>query len=238
MLVGYETRPVADCSEEDRRACFGILSRLFLGVDWDEFVRDFEAKDAVMLLRDAETGAIGGFSTLVRLELEVEGAEMPIVFSGDTAVLPEFRTSLGLGHELSRYLAETPALYPERTPYYVLISKGWRTYRLLRFFFRTFFPCAAATEPPAEQRVRNAFGARCPGQYDAAAGVLRNGPGAPRLRPDGVDAAPPAGDEDGMFFAAANPGYLRGDELVCVARVAPDNFTAGLQRLARTPALL
>ena len=238
MLIGYETCPVADCSEEDRRACFVILSRLFLGVDWDDFVRDFDAKDAVMVLRDAETGAIGGFSTLVRLELEVEGTAVPIVFSGDTAVLPEFRTSLGLGHELSRYLAETPALYPERTPYYVLISKGWRTYRLLRFFFRTFFPCAAATEPPAEQRVRNAFGARCPGQYDAAAGVLRNGPGAPRLRPGGVDAAPPAGDEDGMFFAAANPGYLRGDELVCVARVAPDNFTAGLQRLARTPALL
>ena len=238
MLVGYETCAVADCSEEERRACFGIMSRLFLDVAWDDFVRDFDAKDAVMVLRDAETGAIGGFSTLVRLELEVEGTAVPIVFSGDTAVLPEFRTSLGLGHELSRYLAETPALYPERTPYYVLISKGWRTYRLLRFFFRSFFPCAAATEPPAEQRVRDAFGARCPGQYDAAAGVLRNGPGAPRLRPDGVDAAPPAGDEDGMFFAAANPGYLRGDELVCVARVAPDNFTVGLQRLARTPALL
>jgi hypothetical protein len=27
------------------------------------------------------------------------------------------------------------------------------------------------------------------------------------------------------FFLAANPGYVRGDELLCLCRLAPDNLT-------------
>jgi hypothetical protein len=234
MDIVSETKAIRDCTDDDRRSCFTLLEQCFLGVTWGEFVRDFEAKDVVMVLRDAATGAIGGFSTLVRLELDVEGTSVPIVFSGDTAVLPEFRTSLRLGHELSRFFAETPELTPGRTPYYVLISKGWRTYRILPFFFRSFFPCADAAMPAQEQRIRDAFGTvRYPDQYDAGAGVLRMGADAPRVRPDGLDAAPPPGDEHAAFFVAANPTYLAGDELVCVARLTPDNFSAGLRRLAR-----
>ena len=46
------------------------------------------------------------------------------------------------------------------------------------------------------------------------------------------ETTPPTGDEHAAFFAAANPGYLDGDELVCVARIEPDNFSAALRRLA------
>jgi hypothetical protein len=234
MRIVGETRPVGECGEDDRRACFELLRTLFLGIRAEDFVRDFEEKDAVMLLRDAATGCIGGFSTLVRLELDVDGDAVPIVFSGDTAVLPEFRTSLGLGHELSRWFAETPALYPGRTPYWVLISKGWRTYRLPAFFFREFFPRADATLPREERRVRDAFGtSRYPLQYDVATGVIRAEDDAPRVRPDGLDASPP---RSAAFFAAANPGYLRGDQLVCVARIEPDNFAPALLRFAAEPA--
>ena len=236
MRIAHETRPVSQCGDDERRACFAILSRLFLGVTWTDFARDFDAKDDVMLLRDAEDGTIGGFSTLVRRELDVGGEAVPIVFSGDTAVLPAFRASFGLGAGLSRYLAATPVLYPGRRPYYVLISKGWRTYRMLRLFFRSFFPCATAPVPASERRVRDAFAATCSGSYDPARGVQRHGPGAPRLRPQGIDAAAPAdGDADAAFFLSVNPGWLSGDELVCIARVERENFTATLRRLARVP---
>src|SRR5918998_1101553 len=94
-IVG-ETRRTSDCGRAERLACFQLLRRLFLGVAWTDFVRDFDEKDAVMLLRDAGTGAIGGFSTVTELELVVTGERVPVVFSGDTAVLPEYRRSFGL----------------------------------------------------------------------------------------------------------------------------------------------
>ena len=228
-IVG-ETLPTAACRSAERRACFDLLDRLFLGVTWAEFVRDFEEKDAVMLLRDGATGTIGGFSTVTELELEVADELVPIVYSGDTAVLPEYRTSFALGQELARQFLAAYERHPGRPVSYVLISKGWRTYKILPFFFREFFPCHDAATPPAARALMDAFGAaRFPAQYDD--GVIRFAEDAPRLRPDGVDAFPDRDDVHTAFFRRANGGYLDGDELVCTARIDPANFTRQLTRL-------
>jgi hypothetical protein len=228
-IVG-ETRRTADFRSADRRACFDLLRRLFLGVRWNEFVRDFDEKDAVMLLRDAATGTIGGFSTVTELELAVGGEPVPVVFSGDTAVLPEYRKSLALGQELARCFREVHERHPGRRVFYLLISKGWRTYKILPFFFREFFPRHDAATPPFERALIDAFGAaKYPGLYSG--GVIRFGDDAPRLRPDGVDALPVRQDAHTAFFLRANSGYLEGDELVCAARIEPANFTAQTMRL-------
>jgi hypothetical protein len=229
-IVG-ETRPMAELTRAERRACFELLGRLFLGVTWEEFVRDLEEKDAVMFLRDAETGAIGGFSTVTELEVDVAGEPVPVVFSGDTAVLPEYRTSFALGQELARYFHEAYERHPGRPVSYVLISKGWRTYKILPFFFHEFFPRHDAATPPSALALIDAFGeARYPDRYDE--GVIRfAGEAAPRLRPDSVDALPARHDAHTAFFLRANGGYLEGDELVCAARIDPANYTGRMTRL-------
>jgi hypothetical protein len=53
------------------------------------------------------------------------------------------------------------------------------------------------------------------------------------VRPESVDAIPPKVDAHTQFFLRINPGYLQGHELVCVARIASDNFTEGLKRVMR-----
>jgi hypothetical protein len=226
-----ETRRVAECSGAERDACFELLGRLFLGVTWEDFVRDFEEKDAVMFLRNAETGAIGGFSTVTELELAVAGNLVPVVFSGDTAVLPEYRKSFSLGQELARYFHEAYQRQPGRPVSYVLISKGWRTYKILPFFFREFFPRHDAVTPPFARALIDAFGeAKYPDRYDD--GVIRfAGEAAPRIRPDGVDALPARHDAHTTFFLRANSRYLDGDELVCAARIHPANYKSQLTRL-------
>jgi len=227
-VVG-DTRPVSDCGGAERRACFELLERLFLGVEWDDFVRDFDAKDAVILLRDAATGRLGGFSTVTELEVEAAGGRVPVVFSGDTAVLPEYRTSFAVGQELVRYFLRARGRHAGRPLSYVLISKGWRTYKILPFFFREFWPRHDAPTPPFARAVIDAFGARYGERYRD--GVLRADGGAPRLRPGGVDALPAKLDPHTAFFLRANPGWLDGDELVCTARIEPANFTRQLARL-------
>jgi hypothetical protein len=230
-IIG-ETRPVADCRSAERRACFELLDGLFLGITWDEFVHDFEEKDAVMFLRDAKTRAIGGFSTVTELELAAGGELVPVVFSGDTAVLPEFRKSFALGQELARYFHAAYERHSRPSVWYVLISKGWRTYKILPFFFREFFPRHDAVTPQFARALIDAFGeSRYGDRYRD--GVIRSaGGGAPRLRPGGVDALLPARvDAHTAFFLRANSGYLEGDELVCAAPIHPTNYTAQLARL-------
>ena len=229
-IVG-ETRPVADLTRDEQRACFDLLQRLFLGVTWEDFLHDLEEKDEVMFLRDADSGAIGGFSTLVELEIEVAGEPVPVVFSGDTAVLPEYRTSFASGQQLARHFHRAHERNPGRPVSYVLISKGWRTYRLMPFFFRQFFPRHDAETPPFERALIDAFGeSRYPNRYDT--GVIRfAGEPAPRIRPDSVDAVPARSDPHTEYFLRANSRYLEGDELVCAARVHPENYTLRMRRL-------
>jgi Acetyltransferase (GNAT) domain len=229
-IVG-ETRRVSDLTRDELHACFELLGRLFLGVTWENFLHDLEEKDDVMFLRDAETGAIGGFSTLTELEIDVAGEPVPVVFSGDTAVLPEYRTSFALGQELARHFHDAHERSPERPLSYVLISKGWRTYRIMPFFFHEFSPRHDAETPPFERALIDAFGgSRYHDRYDD--GVIRvAGEPVPRIRPDSVDAVPARSDAHTEYFLRVNTRYLEGDELVCAARIHPTNYTGRMRRL-------
>ena len=226
-----ETRKVAACSEHDKETFYQLLCQGFLGVTWNDFLRDFQEKDAVMILRkECSEGEIIGWSTLMVLTLALPDTEVKGIFSGDTVVLPEYRSGTGLGIELGRYFMYVRKQFPQHTVYYVLISKGWRTYKILPFFFKEFSPRYDKPVLACDKAVMDAFGKlKYPHHYNPATGVVTFSP--QRLRPESIDAIPVKLDVHTQFFLRSNPGYLDGHELVCVARVSPDNFTSALKRL-------
>lgn len=228
-----QTKKVAACSEDEKETFYRLLCHEFMGVSWDDFERDFREKDAVMILRkEHEEGEIVGWSTLMVLTLEAAGREVKGVFSGDTAVLPEYRNSMGLGVELSRYFMQAYWQFPRHPVYYILISKGWRTYKIMPFFFKEFAPRYDRPTAVADKAVMDAFGQKkYPHHYYSATGVVTFSP--QRVRLESIDAIPPKVDAHTQFFLRSNPGYLQGHELVCVARIAPENFTEGLKRVLR-----
>ena len=90
--------------------------------------------------------------------------------------------------------------------------------------------------PTFEREVMDTFGReKYPAEYRADQGLLIFNKETQRLRPDSIDAIPPKDDPYTRFFLEANPHYLQGDELVCVACVHPDNFTPQLRRLLGMP---
>lgn len=229
-----QTRKVAACSEQDKKMFYRLLCHEFIGVSWDDFTRDFREKDAVMILRKEHSeGEIVGWSTLMTLTLVVSGREVRGIFSGDTAVLPEYRNSTGLGVELSRYFMQVYEQFPRHNVYYILISKGWRTYKILPFFFKEFSPRYDRPTSADDKAVMDAFGQKkYPQHYQSASGVVTFSP--QRVRPESIDAVPAKMDAHTRFFLSSNPGYLEGHELVCIARISPDNFTNGLKRVLGT----
>ena len=226
-----QTKKVAACSEYEKKAFYQLLCHEFMGVSWADFTRDLREKDAVMILRKEHSeGEIVGWSTLMALTLAVPGREVCGVFSGDTAVLPEYRNSTGLGVELSRYFMQVYRQFPRHDVYYILISKGWRTYKIMPFFFKEFAPRYDRPTSSEDKAVMDAFGQKkYPHHYQSASGVITFSP--QRVRPESIDAVPAKMDAHTRFFLNSNPGYLEGHELVCIARIAPDNFTNGLKRV-------
>lgn len=226
-----ETKQVAACSDQEQEAFYRLLCQGFLGVSRQDFMRDFQEKDAVMILREAHgAGEIVGWSTLMTLTLALPGEEVKGVFSGDTVVLPSYRSGTGLGVELVRYFLCAYEQFPHHKLYYILTSKGWRTYKIMPFFFKEFSPRRDRPTPPGEKLLMDAFGTKKYAQhYHPETGLITRSP--QRVRPDSVDAAPTHPDRHAEFFLCHNPGYLDGDELVCVARIAPHNFTNGVRRL-------
>jgi hypothetical protein len=229
-----QTLPVSRLTPSERATMFGLLSFEFLGVSRQDFTRDLEEKESVMLLRlGSPDGEIVGFSTLVTLDLPTAGRPTKAVFSGDTSILPAHRSSLGFGLEIARYFLRAIESNPNVDLYYVLMSKGWRTFRVLPFFFREFSPAPDVSVSREHQAVRDAFGAaKYPREYDPERGIILFARETQRLVPGSVDAVPPPDpDAHTRFFLRANPTYLSGTELVCVAPVTRANFAPAMLRL-------
>src|SRR5579872_643293 len=226
-----QTKKVAACSEREKETFYQLLCHEFIGVSWHDFMRDFSEKDAVMILRkEHSAGEIVGWSTLMILTLAVPGGEVKGVFSGDTAVLPEYRNSTGLGVELSHYFMHAYRQFPQHHVYYILISKGWRTYKIMPFFFKEYSPRYDKPTSVEDKAIIDAFGQKkYPHHYQSATGVVTFSP--QKVRPESIDAIPAKMDAHTRFFLSINPGYLDGHELVCIARISPDNFTNGLKRV-------
>ncbi len=197
-----------------------LMQSYFGGVTEDRFYADLSDKDGVVVLQDDE-GRIRGFSTLLVYESRV--APLRVAYSGDTIVDTSVRNS----PVLSRiWIATARQLGAEM---WLLITSGFRTYRFLPVFWKTFWPRYDMERQPAllDLLARERFG-----DYYAD-GVVRF-PEPQHLHPT-VRQKPPGRQKDPhiAYFEKRNPGWTRGDELVCICGLGDDNLTGAGRRMVR-----
>lgn len=225
VTIGCRTLSVTTLSAEQRSRMFELHSRYFAGVTPTSFEADLAEKDWVLMLM--ADGAIVGFSSLMswRQTASEAGGEVLVLFSGDTIVDARHRHEtvlMKVWAELAAALIRDSGL----PGYWFLLCGGYKTYRFLPLFLRTFHPMVGA-EPDADLEsllaacAERKFGAR----WDPDTGIVRLG--------DGVSLRSGVADLDERrlanphvaYFARLNPGHARGDELACIARFMPDNLT-------------
>jgi hypothetical protein len=198
------------------REAFALFEASYDGAEWDRFQQDLEEKQFVILLSDAATGRLKGFSTVQVMERD----RVTVIFSGDTVIAPECWGQKELQRQFARLIFRLKLRNPLRPIYWFLISKGYRTYLIMVRRCPRSIPRYEQADDPGLRRLldalaRERFGHR----YDAAASVARN-LGKDRVR-DGlapVDAAV-RGNQHVRFFLARNPGHVQGDELCCLAEI-------------------
>jgi hypothetical protein len=209
---------------------FELLDRHFEGVTHGGFRRDLANKQLALLILGTD-GAIEGFSTIGLWDIEEDGGCYRVLVSGDTIVDPAAwqRSSFPRAwlRALSEIMAESthPLLW-------LLLTSGFRTYRLLDALAVEYYPRAGVSTPPRARRLtdrlaRERFGA----EYHASEGVVRfTQPQVLRDRLAGVPGTR-LNDEVVRGFVALNPGHADGDELVCLASLQPDNLKPHARRL-------
>jgi hypothetical protein len=110
--------------------------------------------------------------------------------------------------------------------YWLLISKGYKTYRFLPVYFKKFYPCPETEVPLFEKKVMDTFCTMKFGShYDPLAGILHMVGERDYLKP-GVAEITSARLKNKYirFFVSKNPQHAEGDELVCITSLAKDNF--------------
>jgi hypothetical protein len=228
LLGEIVDRPALPPALVDR--LYALQDLCYDGVDPARFRADLEEKQWVILLRDGEGGEVVGFSTQRTLEVEVAGRRVRALFSGDTVIDPAYWGEQTLVRAFCRLIGRLLASGPGPL-YWFLISKGHRTYLYLPTFFHSFWPCHERPTPPFEAELIRVLGqSRYPGEFDAARGVIRPRGPHDRLK-EALDGSARRGHHPHVaFFLERNPGHRRGDELLCVADLDPQNLRPIVRR--------
>ncbi len=202
---------------------YALYETYYDGTTQARFEADLAQKTfAILMFVDAE---LVGFSTVAIDYFDAPDGPVRVLFSGDTI---KDRKTWG-DQILSRSFAELAGeLYAQdrETPlYWLLISKGHRTYRYLGLFARHYFPQPAADDAQLRRLACAIASARFGTDFDPHSGVISFSESHGHLRealtdvPERIALSP-----EGAMFLSRNPGWRKGDELVCLTALHPHNL--------------
>ncbi|HHP7245377.1 MAG TPA: hypothetical protein ACFE0H_11885 [Elainellaceae cyanobacterium] len=224
--------PTTHLTAGDRQSMIALLNRHFDGVDLDVFEADLTQKNWVLLLRDQHSDELKGFSTLRIYETKFQGKPISVIYSGDTVMDPSAWSSPALARSWISAVKHLRQHYPNGKFYWLLISSGYRTYRFLPIFWRTFYPRYDSPTPPDVDAIMTFLAGKQFGKlYHKAEEIVRF-PNPQRLK-GMLQGIPEERKTDPhiRFFEQKNPGHLQGDELVCIAEICEQNLTRAGKRM-------
>lgn len=224
MRLQGKVVPISELCEQDTQIMFGLMDEFYDHMRPELFMQDLQNKDFCVLLYD-EQDQIKGFSTQKMLRVPVDGRTVHGVFSGDTIIHKSCWGSLELFKVSIQFLVEYGKQYEEF--YWFLISKGYKTYKILTTFFGEFYPTCEAQTPLGAKRIMNAYGTLLyPEEYDSTNGVIRYKAIKDSLKAGVADITDTTRrDKHVAFFAHANPGYVKGEDLACLTQLSESNLT-------------
>lgn len=223
---------VHELTRRQRDEMFARLDAHFEGVTSAGFDADLENKQYALLILDA-SNAVVGFSTIGLWDTWDDEKPITVLVSGDTIVAPEAWKHASFPRAWLAALAQIRARASGRMMW-LLLTSGYRTYRLLPALAREFYPRLGCETPPTMQRLLDRLAEERFGpQYISKLGIVRfEHPQVLRPHLRGVPETR-LRDSDVSAFLAMNPGHEQGDELVCLADLDDSNLTPHALRLIR-----
>ena len=205
-----------------RDQMYDLMSNYYDYMAPDRFVSDLNAKDEVILLFDTAEKRLRGFSTLKRVTVTgPNGKPIRAMYSGDTVVERAFWGQKVLGVEFLKILWKEKVKNPFQPLYWLLISKGYKTYLLLANNVDTHYPRFEEATPAQMQSSMDKIAVALFGDdYHADQGLVIFKESLGQLKPGIADVSEADQTiERAAFFAKKNPTWAKGTELVCIAEM-------------------
>jgi hypothetical protein len=231
MTLRARVVPRSLLDEPARRRMLELMETCYDGVVAERFFADLDKKHFVIVLRDA-AGTLMGFSTLLLLEERLDDELVDVVFSGDTVIDPAHWGSKALQTAFGRFCLERKLAHPRRRLFWLLLSKGFRTYLLAVNYFPQTFPKPGASPPSTLVVFRDRVATTLWGEaYDPQREILHFAEARDRVRAPMSPPPPDAQQHAAVrFFLERNPGAAAGDELVCLVPLSLTDLVFALVR--------
>lgn len=201
---------------------FQLMESYYDSIDDAQFNADLSKKDSVIVLCDTSTDLICGFSTLVTITTQIEGRMLRAVFSGDTVIDKAYWGQRALGKAFLQYLFIEKLKHPFDPLYWLLISKGYKTYLMMANNFAEYYPRFDRATPVETKAVMDTFyTALYPDGYDPKSGLINMSCDMSHLKSGVAGISQPLIESNPKvaFFQKSNPEWQRGVELACIARM-------------------
>jgi hypothetical protein len=223
-------RSAVDVSLTDR--LYELFAQSYVHVDRARFERDQVEKDWIILLCD-RSGIVQGFTTMKLYEIELLGRQVRAVFSGNTIIDPKFWGEQELVATWCRFMAKIKRQMQTVPLYWFLICSGYRTYLYLPLFFQEFFPCPEREPPEFERALLDTLGRmKFPDEYRD--GIVHVDSPRECLRPElALPRQAKTKNPHVRFFFERNPGYRKGDEMICIAEFSLTNTKRLAHKMAQ-----
>ena len=207
-------------SPENLREFFLLFQIYYQDVTWERFTADLAEKTHLLVFEDIRArGAVRlvGFTTIL-LGTEIGDTS---IFSGDTVIHEDFWGGKVLQKSFSKFLVRTKLRNPHRRVYWMLMSKGYKTYLLMRHNFPRSYPNAITPTPASAESFKNTFyGAKFGSAFDPGSSRIHFPEPHGSVRGTIADADATARENSEVrFFLERNPRYAEGDELACIAEI-------------------
>lgn len=230
--------PISKVSVLTMRRMYEIYSGYYENISLDLFCRDMAEKDGVFLVAERSTKRVVGFSTMKTLDMEVDGRIVRGVFSGDTILEKAYWGNKALHMAFFLRVIREKLRHPTRPLFWLLISKGYKTYLLMANNFLNYYPSPEQDCEKLASLVDRYCDELFREYYCAEKKLLDFGSGYTHLKSDvaGITDDMRQNNEKIQFFETRNPTWERGTELPCIGEVSYSlllNYPLDLWRKSR-----
>jgi hypothetical protein len=208
-----------------RKEMFALFEMYYVDVEFARFERDLSEKTHVFLFYDRRTKELVGFSTIYRKRMP-EIAPGLFLFSGDTVLREDCWGSKILQQCFHRYIVASKLMTPHQPLYWMLMSKGFKTYMMARMNFKRSYPNYRRPTPELFQRVLDRYyGKKFGSAYDPETGLITFPKSLGAVKGGFADPTEKQlKDPDIRYFLKRNPDYRDGVELACVTEIQFRDF--------------
>lgn len=225
MITGYRILTISEVKPKEVLEMYELMLRHYNNVYEDKFINDFNSKDGVIILHDKQF-KIKGFSTYRIFETKYQSENLKIIFSGDTIIDFSCWGKSALFEGFIELMVKT-YFNTDLPVYWLLITKGYRTYQIPSLYFKEFYPCFDRVTPVREAGIINKASMELFGKnWDENKQIIKFQPPADYLKEEfALVEAHKIRNNHVKFFLNKNPGYVIGNEMPCVTLIHPSNFS-------------